>query len=88
MPSSPHQEQVLSGDQRAAAGAGDSPMVDSAGDAEATSPHQREAVRELDDDTRSQAASLVGEARELSAAGDEQGCLTKLQEAKALLGTK
>ena len=84
IPATEHQQQVLSG--------GDAPLETGAGtsgaDVEAASPHQREAVRELDEDTKTQASELIDEARELSAAGNEEGCQDKVTEAKALLGTE
>ncbi|MEQ9609634.1 MAG: hypothetical protein RLN99_18395, partial [Kiloniellaceae bacterium] len=55
------------------------------GDVEATSPHQRQVVREIDDDTRGEASQLLAEAEELAAAGDEEACMTKLEEVRALL---
>jgi hypothetical protein len=93
MPATEHQQQVLSGEQ---APTEEAPMETGAGtatgsgsgDVEAASPHQREVVRELDDDTKTQASALTDEARELAAAGDEAGCLAKVGEAKALLGTQ
>jgi transaldolase len=54
---------------------------------EAASPHQRQVTREVDDDTRAQASELVGEAREMAQAGDEEGCMAKVTETKELLGT-
>jgi hypothetical protein len=93
MPATEHQQQVLSGEQAPTeeapveTGAGTATGSGS-GDVEAASPHQREVVRELDDDTKTQASALTDEARELAAAGDEAGCLAKVGEAKALLGTQ
>jgi hypothetical protein len=84
IPTSEHQQQVLSGEEAPVeTGAGTS-----GADVEAASPHQREVVRELDDDTKTQASALTDEARELAAAGDEADCLAKVGEAKALLGTQ
>lgn len=84
IPASEHQQEVLSGDE---------PPVETAagpsGDVEAASPHQREATREVyDDETKAQASSLLAEARDLAAAGDEAGCQDKLTEAKQLIGTQ
>jgi hypothetical protein len=82
LPTSPHQEQVLAGKQQGETGptgqsaAGQSDM--------AASPHQqhvlagREAGQQLSD--------LVAEASEMAKAGDEQGCMQKVNEAKGLLG--
>ncbi len=82
MPATVHQEQVL-GENRTegeAAGASDT------GSVEAVSPHQREVLKDVPDDDRTQAATLLGEAREMAAAGNEQGCMDKLAEVKTLLG--
>lgn len=81
MPATEHQQQVLSGEEPPLeTGAG------ATGDVEAASPHQREVVREVDDDSKAEAGTLIGEARELAAAGDEAGCQDKLGEAKQVLG--
>lgn len=84
MPATEHQQEVLSGDSGDAleTGAGGS------GDVEATSPHQRQAVRELDDDTKTQASEMLDEARQMAEAGDEAGCQAKVTEAEALLGVR
>jgi hypothetical protein len=99
MPATEHQQQVLSGsgqtpEQTGDMPAGDAPPMETAagatgagatGDVEATSPHQRQVVREIDDETRDEASQLLAEAEALAAAGDEDGCMTKLEEARALL---
>lgn len=84
LPATQHQQQVLSGDNDDAleTGAGGS------GDVEATSPHQRQAVRELDDDTKTQASEMLDEARQMAEAGDEAGCQAKVTETEALLGVR
>jgi hypothetical protein len=56
------------------------------GSVEAVSPHQREALREVPDEYRTQATTLLSEARDMAAAGNEQGGMGKLAEAKTLLG--
>lgn len=81
MPATEHQEQVLSG--------GEPPLETGAGatgDVEAASPHQRQVVREVDDDSKAQAGTLLQEARASAEAGDEAGCEQKLSEARRLLG--
>ena len=100
MPATEHQQEVLSGSgQTGDMPAGEAPPMETAagatgadstgaggtGDVDATSPHQRQVVRELDDDTRTEASTLLAEAEALAAAGDEAGCMTKLEEARALL---
>lgn len=92
MPATPHQQEVLSGETQGSQATGEAPPLETGagvtGDVEAASPHQREATREVtDDETRAEAGSLIAEARELAAAGDEAGCQDKLGEAEALLGT-
>ena len=91
MPATEHQQEVLSGADKPA---GEAPPMETAagatgagstGDVEATSPHQRQVVRELDDDTRGEASQLLAEAEALAAAGDEDACMTKLEEVRALL---
>lgn len=83
MPATEHQEEVVdenrTDDETADAG-------DVAGAVDALSPHQREVLRELPDEERTQVGTLLGEARDMAAAGDEQGCMDKLAEAKTLLG--
>lgn len=82
LPATEHQQQVLSGEEppmETAAGA--------TGEVEAASPHQRQVTREMDDDTRAQASELVNEARQMAEAGDEEGCMAKVNETRELLGT-
>lgn len=93
MPASPHQREVLSDDAQGSQATGEAPPLETGagatGDVEAVSPHQREATREVaDDETRAGAATLLAEARERAAAGDEAGCQSKLDEAEALLGVE
>lgn len=85
LPATEHQQEVL-GDEaphETAAGA-----TGSTGDVEATSPHQQQVVRELDDDTQAEASQMIDEARELAQAGDEQACMAKLAEIRELVGTQ
>ncbi|WP_163264082.1 hypothetical protein [Chelativorans alearense] len=83
MPATEHQEEALSEveteDETADGSA-------AAGSVEALSQHQREALREIPEDDRTEASTLLSEARDMAAAGDEQGCMDKLAEAKTLLG--
>ena len=77
-PATEHQEQVMGGEQE-----DDTAEV---GGVEAASPHQKQVVREIPDEDRTQASTLLTEARDSAEAGDEQGCMEKLAEAKKLLG--
>jgi hypothetical protein len=92
LPATQHQEEVLAGDQQgeeATAGAGAAGQ----GDVPA-SPHQEQAVAEPaagppgggDADAGQQAAELVAQADEMAKAGNEEGCMQKVAEAKDLLG--
>jgi len=91
MPATEHQQEVLSGADKPAGDqpAGEAPPMETAaggtGDVPAISPHQRQAVRELSDDNRAEAAELLADAEDLAAAGDEDGCRAKLEEVRALL---
>ncbi|WP_340118708.1 hypothetical protein [Pelagibius sp. 7325] len=95
MPATEHQQEVMSGSgQTGDMPAGEAPPMETAagatgtggtGDVEATSPHQRQVVRSIDEDARTEAAQLLAEAEDLAAAGDEAACMTKLEEVRALL---
>lgn len=82
MPATEHQEEVLSGEE--------APMETGAGvgDVEAASPHQRQAVRALDEETKAQASALLDEARSMAQAGDEAGCEAKLSDVRQLVGAQ
>jgi hypothetical protein len=82
VPASPHQEQVLAGKQQGETGptgqsaAGQSDM--------AASPHQQQVL--AGGQTGEELSDLVAEASEMAEAGDEQGCMQKIGQAKTLLG--
>ena len=82
LPATKHQEQVLAGDQQgdeAAAG------EDAAGQAGVpASPHQEQVLAEPA--AGGNAADLVAQASEMAEAGNEEGCMQKVAEAKDLLG--
>jgi hypothetical protein len=92
LPATEHQGQVLAGDQQgdeAAAGGG------AAGEADVpASPHQKQVLAEPaagpagggDADPGQQAAELVAQASDMVKAGNEEGCMQKVAEAKDLLG--
>ena len=82
LPTSPHQEQVLAGKQQGDTGAAGQ---GAAGQADVpASPHQQQVLAGGQADK--QLSELVAEASEMAEAGDEQGCMQKIGEAKSLLG--
>lgn len=83
MPATEHQEQVLSEDQAEDETAD---VVASTGSVEVLTEHQREALREVPDEDRTAAIAVLGEARAMATAGDEQACMDKLEEVKTQLG--
>jgi hypothetical protein len=88
LPATPHQEEVLEGDQQGETGEG-SGGPSSTGQADVpASPHQQQALEEAPaaEGGEQQPAELVAEAHEMAAAGDEEGCMQKVAEAKSLLG--
>lgn len=86
LPATPHQEEVLAGNQQGetaeAVGASD------AGQGEMpASPHQQQALtQQTDQGGGQQPAALMAEARDMAEAGDEEGCMQKITQAKSLLG--
>lgn len=89
IPATKHQEQVLAGEQQSQEGAG------SAGQADVpASPHQQQVLTEPaagpsdhgNAASGQQPAHLIAEARDMAKAGDEEGCMQKIAEAKNLLG--
>jgi hypothetical protein len=87
MPATKHQEQVLAGDQQANKSSADA----AAGQAGVpASPHQEQVLAEPaargHAASGQQAADLVTQASDMAAAGDEQGCMQRVAEAKDLLG--
>jgi hypothetical protein len=85
MPATKHQEQVLAGDQQGdKAASGDAAAGQSGVPA---SPHQQQVLAEPGaGPSGKQAADLVSQASDLAAAGNEEGCMQKVAEAKDLLG--
>ena len=83
MPATEHQEEVLADDEAiaeeatAAAEQPDDPAT----------LHQEEvtAALEPDAETMEQAGQLLAEAREMAAAGDQEGCMQRVEQAQALL---
>jgi hypothetical protein len=91
LPATEHQEQVLAGDQQGeqgAAGAGQTDVPDVP-----ASPHQQQVLAEPaagpgagDGASAQQAADLVAQAGDMAQAGNEEGCMQKVSQAKDLLG--
>jgi hypothetical protein len=88
LPATRHQEQVLAGNQ-----GGDKAGVPGPADMPA-SPHQQKVLGEpaagpagaSDLTAGQQAADLVAQAGDMGEAGDEEGCMQKVSQAKGLLG--
>jgi hypothetical protein len=82
LPTSPHQEEVLPGKQSDTGATGQSAAGQSG---MAASPHQQQVL--AGGEAGQQTATLIAEASEMAEAGDEQGCMQKVNEAKGLLGS-
>jgi hypothetical protein len=92
LPATQHQEEVLAGDQqgdKSGAGAGDAGQADVP-----ASPHQQQVLADPaagpagsgDAAAGEQAADLIAAAGDMSEAGNEEGCMQKVTQAKDLLG--
>jgi hypothetical protein len=82
LPATPHQEQVLAGKQQGETGAAGQGAAGSAD--MPVSPHQQQVLAK--GQTGQQLSDLVAEASEMAEAGDEEGCMQKVSQAKSLLG--
>jgi hypothetical protein len=80
MPATKHQEELLAGKQKSGETTGSTAVA-----VEPTSPHQEQVTKQR---TQGTANQLMAEARKMSEAGDEQGCMKKVGELKNILGTK
>ena len=86
MPATPHQEEVLAGDQQSESE--EAGGATSAGQADVpASPHQQQALTETQG-ADEQPADILAEARDMAEAGDEAGCMEKVTQVKDLLGTE
>jgi hypothetical protein len=84
MPATPHQEEVLPGDQQGQSE--ETGGTSSASEAAApASPHQEEALAGTEGGDQ-QAADILAEAQDMADAGDEEACMQKVTEVKSLLG--
>ncbi|MFG3596728.1 hypothetical protein [Bradyrhizobium sp. RDI18] len=85
MPGTKHQEEVLAGKQKSA----EPETTGSAAPAvQPTSPHQEQVTSKSSTQSAEHANQLMAEARKMSVAGDEQGCMKKAAELKDALGIK
>jgi hypothetical protein len=82
VPTTPHQEQVLAGKQQGETGATGQSAASQA-DVPA-SPHQEQVL--AGGQTGQHPTDLIAEARDLAKAGNEEGCMQKVIQAKSLLG--
>lgn len=85
MPATEHQQEVLEeGEQPEQAAAAGTSAEGSPADVPATE-HQRQALQEAPAN-RDQAVRLIDEAKQMAGGGEEQGCMAKVEEARAMLG--
>jgi hypothetical protein len=84
IPATPHQEEVLPGDQQSESE--EAGGATSAGQEDVpVSPHQQQALTETQGGDP-QPADILAEARDMAEAGDEAGCMEKVTQVKDLLG--
>jgi len=85
MPATKHQEEVLAGKKKS----GEPETTGStAGAVQPVSPHQEQVTGTRSTQSAEHASQLMAEARKMSEAGDEQGCMKKVVELKNILGVK
>ncbi|WP_189521468.1 MULTISPECIES: hypothetical protein [unclassified Mesorhizobium] len=85
IPATKHQAEVLAGKQQG----GNSEVTGStAGAVKPTTPHQEQVTGARSGQSAEHPSQLMAEARKMSQAGDEQGCMKKLAELKEALGVK
>lgn len=85
MPATKHQEELLANKQK---GAEQQTTGSTAAAVEPTSPHQEQVVSKRSTQSVEQVNQLMAEARKMSEAGDEPGCMKKAAELKEVLGIK
>ncbi|MEH2538896.1 MULTISPECIES: hypothetical protein [unclassified Bradyrhizobium] len=86
MPGTKHQEEVLAGKQKSAE---PETTGSTAAAVQPTSPHQEQVTSKSSTQKGAeQANQLMAEARKMSEAGDEPGCMKKAAELKDVLGVK
>ena len=82
LPATPHQDQVLAGKQQGQSGVAGQDAAAQAG--VPASPHQQQVLAGAQ--TGQQPSNLIAEARDMAKAGNEEGCMQKVSQAKSLLG--
>ncbi|MEH2530470.1 hypothetical protein V1277_003159 [Bradyrhizobium sp. AZCC 1588] len=85
LPGTKHQEEVLAGKQKSAE---PETTGSTATAVQPTSPHQEQVTSKSSTQSAEHANQLMAEARKMSEAGDEQGCMKKATELKDVLGIK
>ena len=85
MPATKHQEELLANKQKSAE---QQTTGSTAAAVEPTSPHQEQVVSKRSTQSVEQVNQLMAEARKMSEAGDEPGCMKKAAELKEVLGIK
>jgi len=84
----PHQTQTLQGTQ-SQAGASSTTPSSGGGPEAASSEHQREVLKGAGQQSpQEQFSAHLQQARQLAQKGDEQGCMTEVDAARKLLGTR
>ncbi|WP_287055537.1 hypothetical protein [Mesorhizobium sp.] len=84
IPATKHQTEVMAGKQH-----GNTEVTGStAGTVKPTTPHQEQVTGDRSAQGAEHPSELMAEARKMSQAGDEQGCMKKLAELKDALGIK
>jgi hypothetical protein len=84
LPATPHQEEVLAGNEQGKRG--DTAGASDAGQADVpASPHQQQVLAGTQG-AGQQPADLMTEARDMAEAGDEEGCMQKVTQVKSMLG--
>ncbi|WP_213286819.1 hypothetical protein [Bradyrhizobium sp. sGM-13] len=84
-PGTKHQEEVLAGKQKSAE---PETTGSTAAAVQPTSPHQEQVTSKSSTQRTEHANQLMAEARKMSEAGDEPGCMKKAAELKDVLGVK
>jgi hypothetical protein len=85
LPATKHQEEILAGKQKSAE---PETTGSTAAAVPPTSPHQEQVIGKRSPERAEHANQLMAEARKMSEAGDEQGCMKKTAELKDVLGIK
>ncbi|MDX8500631.1 hypothetical protein RFM99_19680 [Mesorhizobium sp. VK4C] len=85
IPATKHQAEVMAGKQQ---GGNTEVTGSTAGAVKPTTPHQEQVTGTRSRQSAEHPSQLMAEARKMSQAGDEQGCMKKLAELKNALGVK